>query len=156
MLKSIWLEGKRNWHMDHLIHMLVDKFMLEINHCHKQQTLWMEGPNLGEKHCREILTCAPKTLIEKIKKIDDFCFEVESSNSESTYEINLDPTACSCSNFPHILAMARATRGLIQKERQSYIIHCKITKSTLSFMGNSSVLRMAQEGLAAHPTIYAA
>jgi len=51
MLKSIWLDGKRNQRMDHLIHVLVNKFMPEIEH-HKQQTLGMEGPNLDKKHCR--------------------------------------------------------------------------------------------------------
>ena len=117
MLKSIWLEGKRNRCMDHLIHVLVDKFMLEIDHHYKQQTLGMEGPNLSEKRHQKILTCAPETPIEKIKKIDNSCFEVESSNSERTYEINLDPTACSCSNFPciwlckHIVAVVHFFGG---------------------------------------------
>ena len=102
VLKSIWLEGKRNQRMDHLIHVLVDKFMPEIDHCHKQQMLGMEGPNLGKKRHQEILICAPETPIEKIKKIDDSRFKVESSNSKRTYKINLDPTACSYSDFPHI------------------------------------------------------
>ena len=102
MLKSIWLDGKRNRRVDHLIHMLVNKFMPEIEHRHKRQTLGMEGPNIGEKCRQEILTRAPETPIEKIKKIDDFCFEVESSNSKNKYEINLDTTACSCSDFPRI------------------------------------------------------
>ena len=76
--------------------------MPEIEHRHKRQTLGMEGPNLGKKRRRQILTRAPETPIEKIKKIDDLCFEVQSSDSEETYEINLGTIACSCSDFPRI------------------------------------------------------
>jgi hypothetical protein len=50
MLKSIWLEGKRNQHIDHLIHTLVMEFLPDLKFHHKQQTLGMEGPNLAEKH----------------------------------------------------------------------------------------------------------
>jgi len=44
----------------------------------------------------------PKTPIEKIKKINDSRFEVQSSNLEEIYEINLSTTAYSYSDFPHI------------------------------------------------------
>jgi hypothetical protein len=51
VLKSKWLEGKRNWRMDHLIHMLVMEFIPDLEIRHKWQTLGMEGLNLVEKHC---------------------------------------------------------------------------------------------------------
>ena len=117
MLKSIWLEGKRNRRMDHLIHMLLDEFMPEIDHRHKRQMLGMEGPNLGKKRRQEILTRAPETPIKNIKQIANSRFEVQSSNSEKIYEINLDTTACTCSDFPcirlckHIAAVVHFFEG---------------------------------------------
>jgi hypothetical protein len=49
VLKSIWLEGKRNQRVDHLIHTLVMEFLPDLEICHKQQMLGMEGLNLAEK-----------------------------------------------------------------------------------------------------------
>ncbi|KAF8482190.1 hypothetical protein F5888DRAFT_1582308, partial [Russula emetica] len=54
VLKSGWLDGKRNWRMDHLIHMLVKEFLPDIEHRHKRQTLGMEGPNLAEERHQQI------------------------------------------------------------------------------------------------------
>jgi hypothetical protein len=102
VLKSKWLEGKRNWHMDHLIHMLVMEFIPDLEICHKQQTLGMEGLNLVEKCHQQILARAPKTPLSKIQKIDNLHFEVKSSTSNNIYQINLDTTTCSCSDFPRI------------------------------------------------------
>ena len=45
---------------------------------------------------------APKTPVENIKQITNSCFEVQSSNSKEIYKINLNNTACSCSDFPYI------------------------------------------------------
>jgi hypothetical protein len=117
VLKSIWLEGKRNQHVDHLIHTLVMGFLLDLEICHKQQTLGMEGLNLAEKHCQQILTCAPETPIAKIQKINNLHFEVKLSTSNKTYQIDLDTTTCSCSDFPcihlckHIVAIAHFFGG---------------------------------------------
>ena len=88
--------------MDHLIHLLVKKYLPEIEHCHKWQTLGMEGLNLAEKCCQQILTCAPKTLLAKIKKIDDLHFEVQSSSSLKCYQIDLSTKTCNCSDFQNI------------------------------------------------------
>jgi hypothetical protein len=62
----------------------------------------MEGPNLAEKRRRQILTRAPETPVEKIQKIDDSHFEVQSSDSNKSYHIDLDTTTCNCSDFPRI------------------------------------------------------
>jgi hypothetical protein len=102
VLKSIWLEGKRNRRVDHLIHMLVTEFLPDMEFRHKRQMLGMEGPNLAEKRRRQILTRAPETPLSKIKKIDDLRFEVQSTNSMKFYQIDLDTTTCDCSDFPRI------------------------------------------------------
>ena len=102
MLKSIWLDGKRNRHIDHLIYMLVTEIILDLEVRHKRQALGMEGPNLAEKRCRQILTRAPETPIENIQKIDDLHFEVQSSNSKCSYHVYLDTKMCECKDFPRI------------------------------------------------------
>ena len=82
--------------------MLVKEFLPDIEHHHKRQTLGMEGPNLAKKWCWEILTHAPKTLVEKIKKIDDLRFEVQSSNSLKYYQVDLSIITCTCNDFLNI------------------------------------------------------
>ena len=102
MLKSIWLEGKRNQHVDHLVHMLVVEFIPDLKMCHKRQELGMNGRDLAEKRCQLILRHAPKTPFTQIQKINNLHFEVQSSNSSNLYQINLVTTTCSCSDFPRI------------------------------------------------------
>jgi hypothetical protein len=102
VLKSIWLEGKRNWHVDHLIHTLVMEFLPDLEFHHKQQMLGMEGLNLAKKCRRQILTCAPKTPLTKIQMIDDLHFKAQSSKSLKSYQIDLNTITCNCSDFPHI------------------------------------------------------
>ena len=88
--------------MDHLIHMLIKEFIPDVEHRHKRQFLGMEGPNLAEKCCHQILMCAPETPIEKIQKINDLHFEVQSLNSNKYYQIDLSTITCNCSNYPNI------------------------------------------------------
>jgi hypothetical protein len=88
--------------MDHLIHMLTKEFLPNVEHRHKRQTLGMEGPNLAEKRRRQILTRAPETPVEKIKRIDDLRFEVQSSRSLECYQIDLSKITCNCKDFPNI------------------------------------------------------
>src|SRR6267154_894395 len=45
---------------------------------------------------------APETPMEKIKKIDDLHFEVQSSDSLKYYQIDLSTTTCNCCDFPNI------------------------------------------------------
>ncbi len=102
MLKSTWLEGKRNQRVDHLVHTLVMGFVPDLELRHKWQTLGMEGPNLAKKHCQQILTRAPETPISRIQRIDDLHFEVQSLKSNEFYQIDLSTKTCNCSDFPRI------------------------------------------------------
>src|SRR5258707_10286992 len=102
VLKSIWLEGKRNRRVDHLVHTLVVEFILDLEMRHKQQELGMHGGDLAKQHCQQIMRHPLKTLLTQIRKIDDLHFEVQYSNSNKFHHINLVTTTCSCSDFPHI------------------------------------------------------
>ena len=62
----------------------------------------MEGLNLAEKRCSQILMHAPETPVEKIKKINELLFEVQSLKSNDKYQINLSTITCNCLDFPII------------------------------------------------------
>ena len=65
--------------------------------------LGMKGPNLAEEHQEQILMHTPETPVEKIKKIDDLRFEVQSSlNFLNIYQIDLTTITCNCSDFLNI------------------------------------------------------
>ncbi len=118
MLKSIWLEGKRNWCMDHLVHTLVVEFIPDLKIYYKWQELGMYGGDLAKQHCQQILRCTPETPLTQIQKIDDLHFEVQSLNLNKFYNINLVTTTCSCNDFPciwlckHIMAVVSVVMAL--------------------------------------------
>jgi hypothetical protein len=62
----------------------------------------MHGGDLAEQHCQQILRHALKTPLTQIRKINDLHFEVQSLNSNKSFNIDLVTTTCSCSDFPHI------------------------------------------------------
>jgi hypothetical protein len=84
--------------------------------------LGMQGPDLAEKRRKQILARAPETPLERIKEIDESRFEVQSTSSEKTYEINLLTYTCTCSDFPriqlckHIAATVHFFRGGLEGE----------------------------------------
>src|SRR5712691_3505022 len=102
ILKDYWLDGKRNRHVNHLIHALVKDMIPSYEDRHKRQKLGMQGPNLAEKRRKDILARAPETTQERIQQIDQSRFKVQSSSSEKTYEINLLTYTCTCLDFPRI------------------------------------------------------
>jgi hypothetical protein len=93
------------------------EFLPDLEFCHKQQTLGIEGLNLAEKRRQQILTHAPKTPLTKIQKINDSHFEAQSLKSSKSYQIDLNTTTCNCSDFPrirlykHIAAVVHFFRG---------------------------------------------
>ncbi len=102
ILKSIWLKGKRNQCVDHLIHTLVMKFLPNLKICYRWQALGRKGLDLAEKCHKEILTHTSKTLLKRIQKSNNSHFDMQSSSSNKIYQVNLDTTSCNCSDFPHI------------------------------------------------------
>src|SRR5258708_5734202 len=62
----------------------------------------MEGANLAKTRRRQILMCIPATPLENIQKNDDLHFDVQSSNSNKFYKVNLGTTSYDCSDFPRI------------------------------------------------------
>src|SRR5258707_14453669 len=86
--------------MDHLIHTLVTQYLPHMEICHKRQERGMEGANLAETRHRQILMRAPETPVEKIRNNDNLHFNVQSSNSNIIYQLNLCTTTCRSRDFP--------------------------------------------------------
>ncbi|KAH8980321.1 hypothetical protein EDB92DRAFT_1777684, partial [Lactarius akahatsu] len=58
VLKSKWLDGKRNRHADHLIHVLINDMLPNyIARCDSQEK-GFQGPDLANKRRKEILARA--------------------------------------------------------------------------------------------------
>src|SRR5258708_36734287 len=84
------------------MHMLVTQYLPHMEIHHKWQERGMEGTNLAKTCHQQILMRAPETPVEKIQKNDDLHFDVQSSNSNIIYQVNLGTTTCSCSDFPRV------------------------------------------------------
>jgi hypothetical protein len=102
VLKDYHLDGKRNRRVDHLIHTLVKEMLPTYEDRHKRQQLGMQGPDLAEKRRKQILKRVPETPLDRIKKIDDSRFEIQSTSSGKKYEVNLLAYTCTCLDFPRI------------------------------------------------------
>jgi hypothetical protein len=53
VLKSHWLDGKRNQRIDHLIHMLVEGMIPYYETRHLREVVGLEGPDLA-KQCYDL------------------------------------------------------------------------------------------------------
>ena len=104
MLKSIWLEGKRNWWIDHLICTLTQNMLPEhYEPRHIAQQIGFERPDLAEKHCNLVLENAKTILIESIKCVSDTQFHVMSQfNLDRCYLVDIQKMICDCLDFPRI------------------------------------------------------
>jgi hypothetical protein len=102
VLKSKWLDGKRNCRVDYLIHTLVRDLLPDIEDCHKWQERGMEREDLAGRRRHEIQARAPETPLDYITQVEDTCFQVHSSNKEKVYEVDLLNEKCTCFDFPRI------------------------------------------------------
>ena len=90
MLKSKWLEGKHNRHVDHLIHTLVVVLLPSYANRHDRQELGFDGPDLANKQRQEILARTPEIKAESIRNLGDDQFSVQSAmHSSRLYSMEL-------------------------------------------------------------------
>ena len=101
MLKSHFLDGKRNRRIDFLIHTLVNEMVPYYQNRHAQQAVGLEGPDLAEKRRRQLLAHAKGSARDSIQQFDSTQFHVASeSNPGLYYEIDLNQLTCNCRDFP--------------------------------------------------------
>ena len=101
VLKTHWLDGKWNCHIDYVIYMLVLYMDPYYQSWHTWQSIGLEGLDLAEmQHC-EITASARHVLEDSILQFDMTQFHVASqSNPGIYYAINLHQKTCDCTDFP--------------------------------------------------------
>ena len=72
----MWLEGKRNRCVDHLVYTLVIQMLPTYESRRNSQRLGFEGPNLKEKRHNEILARTPEINADAIQRLGDNQFLV--------------------------------------------------------------------------------
>ena len=102
VLKSKWLDGKRNRRVDHLIHTLVTIMVPSYAVQHIRQELGFEGLNLPDKRCKELLAQSPEINALGISPLGDDQFKVPSATSTRIYLVDLRTASCDCPDWPRI------------------------------------------------------
>jgi hypothetical protein len=103
VLKSRWLDGKRNCHLDHIVFTLVKSADPYYQFRHERQEAGLDGLNLEKSHQKDIEDMAKTITRDLIESFDDSQFHVASQTKLGHfYSINLAPPKCNCPDFPHI------------------------------------------------------
>jgi hypothetical protein len=103
VLKSHWLDGKRQRRIDHVIVTLVKGMVLYYENRHSRQFVGLNGKDLAAERRQELLECAAEIPSESIQKIDDTQFHVASKSRPGLYHaVDLHRSTCECEDFPRI------------------------------------------------------
>lgn len=103
VLKSKFLEGKHNHHLDHLLHVLLDLVVPYYIGRSRRQEFGFEGPDLEVKKRQEITQRAltiSKDLVTEI--IAGEAYRIKSQSANHYYQVNLDAYTCECLSYPLI------------------------------------------------------
>ncbi|KAI9428520.1 hypothetical protein H4582DRAFT_1819021, partial [Lactarius indigo] len=76
VLKSHWLDGKRNWRADHLVHTLVVDMLPQYEIRALRQRKQFEGADLAKKRHMDIFAQAPEMSANSIQCLGNKCFYV--------------------------------------------------------------------------------
>ena len=103
MLKSKWLEGKHNHHVDHLIHTLIVILFPSYANCHDCQELGFDGPDLTNKWHQEILVRILEIKAKSIHNLGNDQFSIQSAtHSSCLYSVELGAQSCDCLDWPRV------------------------------------------------------
>ena len=75
-MKLHWLDGKRNWLIDYLVHTLVNEMEPNYQAKHARQAVRLEGPDLIGQQCQKILASAKAISHDSIQEFDCTQFHV--------------------------------------------------------------------------------
>ncbi|KAJ3529131.1 hypothetical protein NMY22_g9127 [Coprinellus aureogranulatus] len=108
LLKSKFMQGKRNRRCDHLIYILVKDVISHYIQKHFAQEHGMEGPDAEVAARLKIQELGAKIDAEDIEQSilpnEEHIFTVRSqTNADIFYTVDLDAYACTCPSFPTVL-----------------------------------------------------
>ena len=89
VLKSHWLDGKKNRHADHLVSALVVDMLPAYERCCHCQEHKFDGADLAKKQCKTICAHAPEMSAESIQSLgrEHFCIRSASDLEKSISSI---------------------------------------------------------------------
>jgi hypothetical protein len=103
VLKTHWLDCKRNRRIDRVLHTLVNCMEPNYRSRHDRQAVGLEGPDLAAARRSEITSSAKNISPDSILQFDHVHFHVASqSRPGEYYAIDLHQPACDCADFPRI------------------------------------------------------
>ena len=104
LLKSKWLENKRNRRIDHLIYILTQRMLPDYYQArHERQQVGLEGGDLEERHRLKILAHAKSISAKCITCLGNTTFGVASQTLPGwVYVIDTWAAICDCPDFPKI------------------------------------------------------
>src|SRR6267142_1730704 len=103
VLKSYWLDGKWNRHIDHILYTLVVYMNQYYLNWHERQIVGFEGLDLAGGWRREIIASARTISWDSVLQFNRTHFHVASqSRPGALYSIDLNLTTCNCQDFPRI------------------------------------------------------
>ncbi len=99
----MWLEGKRNWCADHLIHTLIIDMLPHYQARHDSQEVGFSGSNLAQKRRKEILTRTLEINANSICGLGNDRYSVKSETvTLRTYLVKLSKQSCDCPDWPRV------------------------------------------------------
>jgi len=103
VLKSHWLDGKRQRQIDHVIVMLVTGMVAYYENKYSRQIVSLDGKDLMAECQQELLERVAEIPSESIQKFDDTQFHVASKSRPGLYHtVDLHRSTCQCEDFPRI------------------------------------------------------
>ena len=133
MLKSKWLEGKRNRRADHLVSILIKDVIPEFVCRYNGQNLGFHGSDLGKKRREELLARTPEMNAESIRSVGDNGFYVRSVTDPSReYLVDLSKQSCDCPDWPRVWLCKHVTAvaHFFGRKDQQIEVELIIPKST--------------------------
>ena len=103
MLKTHWLDGKRQRRIDHVIVTLVKGMVPMYEKRHDHQSVGLDGKDLAGEWRQELLERAVEIPSDSIQKFDETQFHVASKSRPGLYHaVDLNQSTCECEDFPRI------------------------------------------------------
>jgi hypothetical protein len=103
VLKTHWLDGKRQRRIDHVIVTLVKGMVPMYEKRHERQSAGLDGKDLAGERRQELLERAAEIPSDSIQKFDDTQFHVASKSRPGSYHaVDLHRSTCECEDFPRI------------------------------------------------------
>jgi len=103
VLKSHWLDGKRQRWIDHVIVTLVKGMVPLYENKHNCQSVGLDGKDLVAECRQELLKRTVEIPSKSIQNLDDTQFHVTSKSQPGLYHaVDLHQSTCQCEDFLRI------------------------------------------------------